>query len=399
MQINYNRFLYYVLLFTIIFSIPVILNILFIYNAGENSGFDEIIRLQIIKNGLYGTALAQNNYLYKLDLVKIVKPVVIALGSSTVMQFREEFFNCCFVNCGGAMNYLNEGRMFLEEMLLFHKPKLIILGVDFWWFNPNYDQPKDFPYHNNNGKTLTFDKLIKPFEYLLKGKITKKDYLNILLNRQQENNITKYYSIGLRAIKESDGFRKDGSFLASSLIFGCKNDFEDYNFKDTLGKINKGNRRFQYAKDISTERIAEFNRIVNLCRDHNIDVIYIIPPLSYTVYNKIQSMISEYSYVSKFRNYLKLSLKNYEFYDFQNILDVGSDDCECIDGIHGGDVTYQKMLLKISQDNANSILINYLNMDLIKNSVMRYQGKALSLLNDNKFKLMEVDFLGIGCKK
>ena len=399
MNTNYNNFLYYVLLFTIICFIPVILNILFLYNAGENSGFDEIVRLQINNNAIYGTSLNQNTFLYKLDMVKIVKPVIIALGSSMVMQFREESFLCSFVNCGGAMKNLKEGRLFIEKMLLFHKPKLIIVGIDFWWFNQNIEQSKDFSYHDNNGKTLTINKLIKPFAYIWEDKITIKDYLNILLNRRQENNITKYYNIGLRAIKTAEGYRKDGSMLFSSILFGCNKGFADKNFKDTLGRIKEGTRKMEYGKNISTESIAEFYRIVKLCKDHNIDVIYIIPPLSYTAYNRMQSMVSEYSYVSKLRNYIKLSLKNYEFYDFQNILDVGSDDCECIDGFHCGDVTYQKILLKICQNNPNSIIIKYLNIDLIKNTVIKYKGRALSLFNDNKFKLKEVDYLGIGCKK
>ena len=110
-------------------------------------------------------------------------------------------------------------------------------------------------------------------------------------------------------------------------------------------------------------------------------------------------MLDKYRYIEKFHNFLKMRLQNIEFYYFQNILDLDSNDCECIDGLHAGDVTYQKILLKINTDNPTSSLNSLLAIDLIKNSVVRYSGKALTMFKDNKFKSKEVDFLEIGCKK
>ncbi len=399
MKNDNGYFLLYVLLFTILWSVPVLLDVLFIHNAGENSGFDEIVSLQKSKDAIYGTASNQNTFLYKLEMVKMVKPVVIALGSSRVMQFREEYFNSSFVNCGGAMNYINEGRMFLEKMLLFHKPKLMLFGVDFWWFNNNIKQPTIFDYHDNDGKVLTIDKLVRPFSFLLKAKITIKDVWNILFNRHKENGVTKYYNIGLNAITDSRGFRKDGSYLYAGIIFGLDKGIIDHKFNDSLNKINKGGFGFEYGDDLAKDRIEDFKNIVNICRDNKIDLIIINPPLSHTIYSKIYSMLNKYSYVDKFREFMKLQLQNMEFYDFQNILDIGSNDCECIDGIHGGDVTYQKILLKIIEDNPKTALKDYLLIDIIKYSVVKYKGKTLSIFKDDKYKLSEVDFLQIGCKK
>ena len=65
-----------------------------------------------------------------MELIKQVKPEIIALGSSRVMQFREDSFNKKFVNAGGAMNSLSEFNFF-EKMYEFHNPKYIILGLDF----------------------------------------------------------------------------------------------------------------------------------------------------------------------------------------------------------------------------------------------------------------------------
>ena len=75
------------------------------------------------------------------------------------MQFREESFNENFITTGGAMNHLNEGYLFLEEMTKVHKPEIIILGLDFWWFNENYYQPNSF--HNSDIEEVNIKNKIK----------------------------------------------------------------------------------------------------------------------------------------------------------------------------------------------------------------------------------------------
>ena len=222
MKKRYEYFLIYVAILTVILFIPVLIDVLFVYNAGENSGFDEIIGLQKSKDAIYGTALNQNSFLYKLEMVREEKPKIIALGSSRVLQFREEYFTKSFVNCGGAMHYLKEGVLFLQEMVKYHKPDVIILGLDCWWFNEDYLQPTGFSHHQNNGKTLTIEKLTTPIDLIYKGTISFKDFIDILICKYPKNIVSDNYSIGLQAIKMQGGFRKDGSYFYSGYIFGFK---------------------------------------------------------------------------------------------------------------------------------------------------------------------------------
>ena len=77
----------------------------------EHNSFESIVKRQLNHNSIYGTALNENVFAYKLELVKQTKPKIVALGSSRVLQLREEFFRDSFVSAGNAMNTLKEAKV------------------------------------------------------------------------------------------------------------------------------------------------------------------------------------------------------------------------------------------------------------------------------------------------
>jgi hypothetical protein len=295
------------------------------------------------------------------------------------------------------MNHLNEGRMFLERMVRVQRPEVLILGLDFWWFNDNFSQPSSYAYHENSGRVMTWEKIIGPFRLMKEKKISVRTYRDILLGRRHNNGIAGHENMGLRAISHSDGFRKDGSYLYARTVFGFDPKYEDINFGNTLSRIRKGTDRFEYGNELSAERIREFEEILEICRKNNIKVVIILPPIAEAVSIAMDEMKERYSYIPKFREYA-MSLP-YEVYDFTNIRDAGSDDCECIDGFHGGDVTYQKMLLKIIKQRPDSILKDHLNISSMASAVSKFRGKTLSTHDDARFMHKETDFLKLGCRK
>jgi hypothetical protein len=367
---------------------------LLLWKAYENSLFDDIVEKQVQTGAIYGTSLNQNQFSYKLALIKSKKPDIIALGSSRMMQFREESFTTSFVNAGGGMHYLTEGKKFLENMLKFHKPKHILLGLDFWWFNPNYFDVENYPHHSNTGNIFTLKKLTKPIEYIYTDKVSINTIFDIILDNRK-NNITKYDNLGFQAINSSEGFRSDGSYFYSNTIFGIK-PHDDEKFKNTIFRIDHSASRFEYGNELSKKRIKKLNNILQTCKENNIDVTIIIPPLAPKIIDKIR-LTNKYLYIDKFRDYIsKLDLENYNFHN-PRIID--SDNCEFIDGFHGGDITYQKMLLYMY--NHKSKIANYINVDSIKESRDKFNGKVLTIFDSQKYsdKYKEIDFLNLDCKK
>lgn len=390
-----SRFFVYIS-FTIYFLslLPILLIFLFIHNTYENRTIDKMVERQISNNAIYNPKFTgANKFLYKLSLIKEVKPQIIALGSSRVMQLREEFFTTSFVNVGGAVNHLNEGHVFLKEMIKFHKPEYIILGLDFWWFNSSFRQPKSFPYHNLKGDVDFKQKVITIFSLLKDGKIDLNTFFSGLFF--QKNKVTNFENIGINAVKYSNGFRKDGSYFYSHFIFGeTKN--HDIKFSNTFERIEKGNSRFEYAEHISDERVKVLNDIVNFCKINNMKLIIFIPPLANDTIKKMNNFDSKYNFIKEFKELVKNSaVENYDYHDMRKFV---NDSCEFIDGFHGGDVIYQRILKDIY--NQDSILKKHINIDLISSYIKKNEGKVLSIFNESKYKsTKEVDFLEIGCKK
>ena len=373
--------------------IPYSLTFTYLAANYENNSYSDIVKRQIKNDSIYGTSLNQNTFSYKLELIKNVAPKIIALGSSRIMQFRTEDFNTSFINAGGAMNHLNEGYMFLENMYQFHKPEYIILGLDFWMFNDNLIQPKYFNHHENDGKSINLTKIYKTFLWLKNGKINISSFNNILLKDDKiENQYTNYDNLGFSAISTSDGFRSDGSRFYSKTIFGLEKS-NDEKFIDTFKRIRNGNNKFKYGDKLSKNRVAVLAKILELIKKNNTKIIVLVPPLANATFNKMEGY--QYGYVDTFRDLIN-SL-NVEHYDYHNPSVITKNDCEFIDGFHGGDVVNSR-ILKDMYDNDSSIS-KYIAIGNVNDRINLFRGNSLIVNDGDIFKNQEVDFLRLGCEK
>lgn len=370
-----------------------LINYIFLVRVNETLTIEDIVDLQQKNNAIYGSAVNQRFYPYKLELYKNKNPEVITLGSSKVMQFREEFFNTSFVNCGGAMRSIQQGEVFLEDLFKYKKPKLIIMGVDFWWFNPRYHQ--DLIGRVSKTTIPDIKLMMTPYKWIKKKKITPKEAWEMFVNPNSKNKYTDYNNIGMMAYKDSDGFRKDGSYLYGSIFSGLS--LDDVQFKTTSKLIERGKKRFRYSEEISEEQKKDFKRVIELCKKNNVDLIVYIPPLPNITNEKIASKGKKYAYIKQFKDFItSLSVENY---DFSELKSISSNDCECVDGFHCGTVSDAKILKTIIKKNPKSKLKKYLNEEKIQYTINNFEGKALAKFSPEEIIINEKDFLGLGCKK
>ncbi len=373
----------FVCLISFIFFLPfyLVLN-----NAYENSSYSTIVNDQKTKNAIYGTSLNQNTFSYKLELIKQTKPNIVAMGSSRVMQFREIFFDKTFVTAGGGMNNLEEGVMFLEKMLKGHTPEKVILGLDFWWFSKEKENNIDFNYHKNEGVTLTKRKIFYPIS-LIKDKIfTYEQFFRITFGNTI-NDITHYENFGYQAIKSSNGFRKDGSYLYGKQLFLSKT--KDISFKDTLERINKGTNGFEHNQIFSNKAVLELEQIIKLLKKNKIEYIIILPPLPQIIIEEINKNMDKYQYTLFLKEYLSKKKK------FINYEDFFYDECEFIDGFHGGDVIYARIVQNLEKEGF-LLLSEDKKMELHK---YIEDNKSHATIKSTFYKMKEQDFLKLNCKK
>lgn len=170
----------------------------------EIMDYDKIIKAQnISENALVGMGYNEQTVYYKYKNTVDKKPDVIALGTSRVMQFRSLYFKIPFYNCGGAVSgnydeYLN----FLKNLESAKLPQYILLGLDSWVFNDNW---------NNNYseyKTRSIDKY--PIKKMSIIKRIVDDYSLHKWNFRQI--LEGYDNIGFNGIVKGNGFQKDGSY-------------------------------------------------------------------------------------------------------------------------------------------------------------------------------------------
>lgn len=208
------------------------------YYAGlvtyELTDVDDCIEMQRANpEALYGIGYSSATSWYKLKNADYYNASIIALGTSRVMQFKKDYFEDSFYNCGGAVdgNY-NEYVNFLEN--LSYKPSIVILGLDAWVFNDEW----------NSGLSdyASFVEISKP----------NVNNMNVIKRIRQDwnnkwnfNQLDGYSSnIGFNGRLKDDGFMLDGSYYYGN-IYRNPELQEDYNFVNTLDRIATGTRRFE----------------------------------------------------------------------------------------------------------------------------------------------------------
>lgn len=326
----------------LLFSLPIILiicpSLLVLYMAGEIDGESDYV-MPLQKNQLIGLAYTDIREAYKFKMTdSILQPEIIALGSSRIMQVKSDFISndYHFYNAGGAVNNIYQYQLFLKE--LSYTQKLLIISIDQFLFNPNYQNqiasfnPKcyEFPKHNLPNILNTF------IHDLFIGKIV----FNKIFHNKNRN-------IGLNAIINENGYKYDGTHQEKNLI---NNQLaEDYNFKDTFQRIAQGNRRFEYREHADTTLVGIINLFLNECEKKGIAVVAIIPPFAPAVLRKMNDT-GKYAYLHEIYDILIPCFKNHKhcyLHDYTDITAMNVYNYDFIDGFHGSEIIYCMLIRDI----------------------------------------------------
>lgn len=343
---------------------------------------------------LFGSGLSQDFVDYKLQLYASVKPDIVTIGSSRVMQFRGGWFREKYTNMGGVAGNLAVLRSTIDAMLAIHKPTAIIIGLDFWWFLPQWEShPETHVPPTSGSYNYSLSSLKKPWEWLLEGKISLHEFLAPITGVFGEGFRTDRY--GIMAQQSNDGFGPDGSWYYTAEITGQKPAL-DYGFKDTLGNIERGTRAFYHAGPEQTgpaeAHINAFAEIWCKLKTRGIHTFVFIPPLA----KKVLARMDATSYPHLYELRKALLSRGIDVLDLTDPAVLGASDCEFVDGFHGGDVLYARILRQMADSWPR--LLPYVNMERLDTIIRADQGHAFSP-DPRLTERPEIDFLGLGCPK
>ena len=352
-----------------IFLIMASVAIIALFTSGEN--FTKIDNF--IKNDnkyLIGYAYNDNETNYKYlkwkSIIENPPNTIIALGSSRVLQFRANMFDAPFYNAGYTISSISDFVPFLESIPKDKHPTYLIIGLDQWMFNKSWDDLSKQKDSNTFVQSFSYFPTRRVWKNICKDLLTGK--AKLFYSSANHRMITK---IGLNAHINNKGFRKDGSiFYGTQITKLLINDStaNDYNYTNTYSRIKRGNSRFQYGATVNNDALSKLNDFLDFCKTNDIQVIAFLPPFANKVNAKLKST-GKYNYLENIysRSFKYFKKYKFELYNFQHLEIYGSNDAETIDGFHGGELTYLKLLVYMLE--RHSKLNNVANINRLKKDI------------------------------
>lgn len=324
---------------------------------------------------LYGLMLDESPYRYvKYRILQASAPAdVLALGSSRVLQFRREMFTARFYNAGYMVKDIGEFRALLTALPKEKYPKVVIVGLDQWMFNRAWDDlrtvsaPYRVPARPGPELLGSFSgKLLKFTETALQGRLD--------LSRAYGGSDL---AIGLNARLYSSGFRNDGSMRYGIQVERLLNDdpaASDYRFSDTFERIGEGDGKFMPCGEINAAALDALEAFLVFCRQHDVAVVSFLPPFADSVYNRMRESGRYRGYEALPGALAQLVRKHGgEFYDFSQVALAGSSDREVLDGFHGSEVVYQRVLISMLE--RGSLLGRYAGAERLRQDLGRARNR------------------------
>ena len=277
----------------------------------------------------------------KIEMTKRLRPKILAIGTSRIMQVRRNFFRSesSFYNAGGAIRRLPHIQRFLDKLPPDYHPNILLISLDQRFFNPNWEHPVDTKDYDNffemdySDPLYVLGQILKGFPAdVMANKISWKDYFQVSPQPQLR--------IGLSAHLENSGFRNDGSYVYGNILKNPEDpSLIDYQFRFTHDLITKRTRGFQFSKDISPMALQELDALLERAAQNNIHVIALIPPYAHEVYQRMMNLGDGYGYMKELYIKLRPFFIKYRstLFDASDLAKLGASDKEALDGFHGSE--------------------------------------------------------------
>lgn len=309
------------------------------------------------KNVLYGSAVKTGS-LIKFKIIEEKQPAVVAIGSSRVMQFRADYFkNADFYTMGGTSGSIEEAQETFNRIKSIYVPQIVILGIDLWWLNPKVDHRSHLEEREKiyNSKSMQYFQL---FSYLKDDT----DMRMVLFNTstiKDRDYLGNRINVGLSAAVKSNGFRlSDGSYQEGEII--AQNPSLETKLSDIYQRMDKGNRFFNWNQDIDYDELKKLKQLIQDMKSNGVHVVVFLPPFPNEIYSAMCHDEHYSTFLSEFEKSLEdlCTAEEVYFADCSNLAWLGASDNECIDGFHGSETAYARIIYKMLEDEKLSNFVN-----------------------------------------
>ena len=298
---------------------------------------------------------------YKILGTVRTDPEILALGLSRVLTIQSDFFKdpSVFYNAGSAVHIAPDLLTFMDRAASDTKLRVVLFDAS----NLLFDNPSD---HIQDQSSL-YDML---HQFLSSGwRQVYIDYADgsfSLSDLFQSGDASSSY-IGLAAMRDHKGFRKDGSLdygdaaeLDKSKA-ALPSDIADNVLNTTLAR----------EPHFSADNLAAIDQFLSICKQRGIYVIGYMSPYASEIYRKEQSLNDPAGIYKTEPAYLSVVLKKYgfPFYDLKDLATIGSSDAELYNSIHSSGKGTLKLLRYLSEREPR--LSDYLDARSLESRIAR----------------------------
>lgn len=326
-----------------LFQVGVLANLGFLWQAEELGSAQSLVERHHSEGGIYN-ALSVSLADYKYRSYSETKPNIVAIGTSRAMPFRGYFFKSSFYNLGGLVHGQRQAFSLFDGLLKKNPPRIAIIALDYWTFCSLGAEPKTVTrpldgFHDGMGQ---INRYLLPHRLLWEKRITTADYFSVLFSGNPHSEKPPAIPvIGINAKILRAGFGTDGSMYG----FNHAPRYGD-RWDRARQQISAGIGRFFHNCRLSEENVTYVKMLDREFRGVGTLPIFVAPPLPGVVIEMLEKKKKLFSYIGEWRSAMKSS--GIIFFDYHDISPMGSSDCEFGDEIHGGEVTYLRILLDMA---------------------------------------------------
>jgi hypothetical protein len=317
---------------------------------------------------LYGPAYTNINKPYKTFATLAAKPQVLVVGSSRTMQLRASLFpeGVSFYNAGGTVSHVAHLKKLLARIPREGQPEVMFVGLDQWFFNPQteatFEADWDAQVDAKSDVLGVFQQSwTKVYGDWWSGKFTVDKLRSAPAG-----------AVGLGARIQETGFRNDGSYFYGPILRHPDDPTTDPDraFAVSLSRARSGSTRFEFADDVDRQVVADLDAFLDAAHARNIHVVGFLTSYAPPVIAAMRAS-GRFGYLEKIAPAVLplFQSRGFTFFDFTDLVPLGSNDAEFLDGVHASEFAHLRMFDRFLEgDPALSRWTNAAHMSAIRSA-------------------------------
>jgi hypothetical protein len=326
------------------------------WRIGESWPLAKVIRYQEQHpHAFYSRGLLdQGTFRYKYVQLLRRRPEIIALGSSRVMQFRSEMFGeqgRSFYNTGGLIHSIDDLQNFFGRLPPDAMPKVVILGVDFWWVNANQRREvfDAFDVGVDEDGTYRWEGHATAVGEFIRHPLSVRELVTHSFGR-----LHRADAIGYRAQLHHLGFRLDGSKRFEIKVPKTEAEWTARMARLTKGvnEVPKGEFPFAHTEGVSVPLLERLKENVLRLKSNGVSVIAYSPPVVTAWARAAAVAPQQREFWSQYHKMLPELFRSLDipFWDVETPADVGADDRAMRDPYHAHETFDVRLMEKFCED-------------------------------------------------